>query len=69
MTDRARLIEVAFPLKRALLDSVHEKHVRHGHTSTLHILARPPAPGGLPRRAHRHPLAGSWHARGAQGSL
>jgi hypothetical protein len=25
-----RLIEVAFPLKQASLDSVHEKNVRHG---------------------------------------
>jgi adenine-specific DNA methylase len=32
-----RLIEVAFPLKKASLDSVHEKNVRHGHISTLHI--------------------------------
>src|SRR5881409_1255904 len=35
--DRPRLIEVAFPLKQASLDSVHEKAVRHGHISTLHI--------------------------------
>ena len=35
MTDR-RLIEVAFPLEQASLDSVHEKNVRHGHISTLH---------------------------------
>jgi adenine-specific DNA methylase len=35
--DRQRLIEVAFPLKQASLDSVHEKNVRHGHISTLHI--------------------------------
>jgi adenine-specific DNA methylase len=34
---RPRLIEVAFPLKQASLDSVHEKNVRHGHISTLHI--------------------------------
>ena len=32
-----RLIEVAFPLKQVSLDSVHEKNVRHGHISTLHI--------------------------------
>ena len=32
-----RLIEVAFPLKQVSLDSVHEKSVRHGHISTLHI--------------------------------
>jgi adenine-specific DNA methylase len=31
------LIERAFPLKQASLDSVHEKNVRHGHISTLHI--------------------------------
>lgn len=32
-----RLIEAAFPLKQASLDSVHEKNVRRGHISTLHI--------------------------------
>ena len=36
-TDGSRLIEVAFPLRQASLDSVHEKNVRHGHVSTLHI--------------------------------
>jgi len=36
-TDYSRLIEHAFPLKQASLDSVHEKNVRHGHISTLHI--------------------------------
>ena len=36
MTNK-RLIEVAFPLKQVSLDSVHEKNVRHGHISTLHI--------------------------------
>ncbi len=36
MTDK-RLIEAAFPLKQVSLDSVHEKNVRHGHISTLHI--------------------------------
>ena len=36
-SDFRRLIEVAFPLKQASLDSVHEKNVRHGHISTLHI--------------------------------
>ena len=35
--DDKRLIEVAFPLKEASLDSVHEKNVRHGHIPTLHI--------------------------------
>jgi adenine-specific DNA methylase len=37
MTEHPRLIERAFPLKQASLDSVHEKNVRHGHISTLHI--------------------------------
>ncbi len=35
--DDTRLIEVDFPLERVSLDSVHEKNVRHGHISTLHI--------------------------------
>jgi putative DNA methylase len=35
--DSSRLIEHAFPLKQASIDSVHEKNVRHGHISTLHI--------------------------------
>src|SRR5258708_8778499 len=37
MSDKRRLIEVAFPLKQASLASVHEKNVRYGHISTLHI--------------------------------
>src|SRR2546421_1889461 len=36
-TQGKRLIEVDFPLKQTSLDSVHEKNVRHGHISTLHI--------------------------------
>lgn len=36
MNDK-RLIEVAFPLEQTSLESVHEKNVRHGHISTLHI--------------------------------
>lgn len=36
MNDK-RAIEVAFPLEQVSLDSVHEKSVRHGHISTLHI--------------------------------
>src|SRR5512139_1345924 len=35
--DIPRLIEVAFPLEQASVASVHEKNVRHGHISTLHI--------------------------------
>lgn len=35
--DEPRLIERAFCLKQASLDSVHEKNVRQGHISTLHI--------------------------------
>lgn len=37
MTDTPRLIERAFPLRQASLDSLHEKNMRHGHISTLHI--------------------------------
>jgi len=37
MNDQSRLIEVAFPLEQASVASVHEKNVRHGHISTLHI--------------------------------
>ena len=37
MSDNRRLIEVAFPLEQASIDSVHEKTVRHGHISTLHL--------------------------------
>lgn len=37
MTDKPRLIEFAFPLEQTSIDSVHEKNVRHGHISTLHI--------------------------------
>src|SRR5882724_11616718 len=36
MADTPRLIETAFPLRQASIDSVHEKNVRHGHISTLH---------------------------------
>ena len=37
MASDRRLIEVAFPLEQASIDSLHEKSVRHGHLSTLHI--------------------------------
>src|SRR3977135_3653204 len=36
-TDRPRLIDVHFPIKEVSIDAVHEKNVRHGHISTLHI--------------------------------
>ncbi|MFN7995285.1 MAG: DUF1156 domain-containing protein [Bryobacteraceae bacterium] len=49
-----RLIEVAFPLKQASLDSVHEKNVRHGHISTLHIW-----PARRPLAASRAALIGT----------
>jgi hypothetical protein len=42
MTHAPRLIEVAFPLRQTSLDSVHEKNVRHGHISTLHLAGPPP---------------------------
>ena len=51
-----RLIEVAFPLKQVSLDSVHEKNVRHGHISTLHIWP-PGDPGGIPIRAYHYTVA------------
>ena len=37
MPDYSRLIEHAFPLRQASIDSLHEKNVRHGHISTLHL--------------------------------
>lgn len=37
VNDRPRLIERGFPLRETSLASVHEKNVRHGHISTLHI--------------------------------
>lgn len=37
MTTSRRLIEETFPLKKVSEDSKHEKNVRHGHISTLHI--------------------------------
>ncbi|MBI3370956.1 MAG: DUF1156 domain-containing protein [Betaproteobacteria bacterium] len=37
MESKKRVIEVAFPLEQTSIDSVHEKNVRHGHISTLHI--------------------------------
>ena len=46
-SDGRRLIESAFPLKEASIDSVHEKNVRHGHISTLHVWpARRPLAAG-----------------------
>lgn len=68
MTDQPRLIESAFPLKQASLESVHEKNVRHGHISTLHIWpARRPlalaACRAAPRRADRHALARPGNTR------
>ena len=35
--ERQRLIEGAFPVREVSLDAVHEKNVRHGHVSTLHV--------------------------------
>ena len=75
MQDGSRLIEHAFPLKQTSLDSVHEKNVRHGHISTLHIwpARRPlaacraaliatllPDPGGADRPEGMSDEA--WHA-------
>jgi len=36
MTDR-RFIEETFPVKEVSAESAHEKNIRHGHISTLHI--------------------------------
>src|SRR5258708_2742279 len=36
MSDK-RLIETAFPLAEASAASLHEKNMRHGHISTLHL--------------------------------
>lgn len=33
----SRIADWAFPLRQVSIDSVHEKNVRHGHISTLHI--------------------------------
>ena len=66
-SDPQRLIEVTFPLKQVSLDSVHEKNVRHGHISTLHIW-----PARRPLAACRAALiatllSGPGQSRGAQG--
>ena len=37
VTKAKRLIEAAFPVREASLDSVHEKKVRHGHISTRSV--------------------------------
>jgi hypothetical protein len=66
--DRPRLIEIAFPLKQASLDSVREKNVRHGaHLDAAH-LAGEAAAGGVPGGAHRHAVARSGDAREAEGT-
>ena len=72
-SDGRRLIEAAFPLKQVSIDSVHEKNVRHGHVSTLHVwpARRPLAasravllatllgdPGGDGRRELLHRIGG-----------
>src|SRR3989304_1916753 len=68
-----RLIEEAFPLKKVSEDSKHEKNVRHGHISTLHIwpARRPPPPPAprLPRRHHRRAPARPRRREEARGIL
>ena len=68
MTD-TRFIEAAFPLKQVSLDSVHEKNVRHGHISTLHIwpARRPLAASRAVLLATLLPDPGSAESRGALG--
>lgn len=64
--DGRRLIEVAFPLEQVSLDSVHEKNVRHGHISTLHIWpARRPLPDFV--RGDRDFMEAFLKARGFKG--
>ena len=48
-----RLIEVAFPLKQASLDSMHEKNVRHGHVDASY-LARSSTACSLKSSVDRH---------------
>ena len=62
-----RLIEAAFPLRQVSLDSVHEKNVRHGHISTLHIwpARRPLAASRAALLATLLPDPGSREARTA----
>ena len=64
MSDR-RLVEAAFPLRQVSLDSVHEKNVRHGHISTLHIwpARRPLAASRAALLATLLPDPGSREAR------
>ena len=37
VVDKLVLSNVAFPLKQASLDSVHEKNVRHGHINAAYL--------------------------------
>jgi len=37
MTYKKKLIEVALPLDAINVASAHEKSIRHGHPSTLHL--------------------------------
>jgi putative DNA methylase len=53
MTDK-RLIETAFPLRQASEASLHEKNMRHGHISTLHLW-----PARRPLAASRAAIAGA----------
>ena len=51
MTDTPRLVEKAFLLKQASLDSVHEKNMPRGDTAALHIW-----PARRPLAQHRAAL-------------
>lgn len=45
MLQPKKLIEVAMPIKEVSAESVHDKSIRHGHISTLHLWwARRPLP-------------------------
>ena len=52
-----RLIESAFPLRQVSRASVHEKSVRHGHVSTLHVW--PARRSRAARRAALLPVPGA----------
>lgn len=62
-----RLIEESFPLKKVSEDSKHEKNVRHGHISTLHVwpARRPLAASRAALLAALLPDPGSDTARAA----
>jgi len=59
MTEDTRLIESAFPLRQVSRASVHEKSVRHGRVSTLHVW-----PARRPLAASRAAVLSALSGRG-----